>query len=106
MAKSKKGKSPEEQEMKEIKKRQAERDKKRQLRLKKKKKKLKKETKKINKIIKNKHKGEITNEDILDFIRQLKSLFEDIIQISSDYEAKDIRSILNAIDSVKAEPVK
>lgn len=51
MAKSKKGRSPEEQEMKEIKKRQAERDKKRKLRLKKKKKKLKKETKKINKII-------------------------------------------------------
>ncbi len=60
----------------------------------------------INKLFKNKPKGEITNEDLLDFIRPLKSLFEDIIQISSDYEAKDIRSILNAIDSVKAEPVK
>ncbi len=51
MAKSKKEKSSDDQEMKEIKKRQAERDKKRKLRRVKKKKKLKKETKKINKII-------------------------------------------------------
>ncbi len=51
MAKSKNEKSADDQEMKEIKKRQAERDKKRKLRLKKKKKKLKKETKKVNKII-------------------------------------------------------
>jgi len=49
---------------------------------------------------------EITSEDLIALITPLETLFEDIMKLSNDYDAKNVNTILDAINSVKVEPVQ
>ena len=49
---------------------------------------------------------EITSEDLIALITPLETLFEDIMKLSDDYDAKNVNTILDAINSVKVEPVQ